>query len=180
MNGQMASYISYGCGVLGLAYGGYAASSVLKLSPGNERMQSIANAIQEGANAYMNRQYKTVAVVGVVLAIVLGATLGITTAAGFVTGALLSALAGYVGMYVSVRANVRTAEAARSGLEQALGVAFRGGSVTGLLVVALALLGVSVFYAVTQRRQRSRRSGFRSKFDFSFCSSGWWHLHESR
>lgn len=153
MNPQMAEMalpLSYACGVVGLAYGGIAAASVLKLSPGNDRMQEIASAIQEGAGAYMNRQYSTIAIVGVVLAVIIFATLGATTAAGFVVGAVLSSLAGYVGMYVSVRANVRTAEAARSGLEKALGVAFKGGSVTGLLVVALALLGVSVFYAVTK------------------------------
>jgi K(+)-stimulated pyrophosphate-energized sodium pump len=150
MNGEFALQLSWVCGALGLGYGGYAANSVLRLSPGNDRMQQIASAIQEGANAYMNRQYKTVAMVGVVLAFVIGFTLGPVTAAGFVTGAVLSGLAGYVGMFVSVRANVRTAEAARSGLEKALGVAFRGGSVTGLLVVALALLGVSVFYYFTR------------------------------
>jgi len=88
-------------------------------------MQAIASAIQEGANAYMNRQYTTIAIVGVVLAIILGVALGVTTAAGFVTGAVLSSLAGYIGMFVSVRANVRTAEAARSGLEKALSVAFK-------------------------------------------------------
>jgi K(+)-stimulated pyrophosphate-energized sodium pump len=148
--GDLAFPFIFGCAGAALLYGLYASWTVLKLSPGNERMQSIAAAIQEGANAYMNRQYSSVAVVGVVLAIVIGVGLGPVTAAGFVTGALLSALAGYIGMFVSVRANVRTAEAARDGLEKALGVAFRGGSVTGLLVVGLGLLGVGGFYAATK------------------------------
>ncbi|HEY9773300.1 MAG TPA: sodium-translocating pyrophosphatase [Planktothrix sp.] len=150
MNGELALQLPWICGSLGLLYGGYAATSVLKMSPGNERMQEIAAAIQQGANAYMNRQYSTICVVGIVLAIIIAVVLGPITAAGFVVGATLSALAGYIGMYVSVRANVRTAEAARSGLERALGVAFKGGSVTGLLVVALALLGVSLFYMATR------------------------------
>ena len=145
--------LMYGClggGVAALLYGAYAGQSVLKLSDGNEKMISIATAIQEGANAYMRRQYMTIAGVGVLLAIVIGVTLGATTAAGFVVGAVLSSLAGFIGMYVSVRANVRTAEAARSGLDKALAVAFKGGSVTGLLVVGLGLLGVTGFYAVTR------------------------------
>jgi K(+)-stimulated pyrophosphate-energized sodium pump len=146
---DLALEMIWGSAALALGYGAYASWEVLKLSPGNERMQSIASAIQEGANAYMNRQYTTIAIVGVVLAIILGVTLGLKTAAGFVTGAVLSSLAGYIGMYVSVRANVRTAEAARNGLEKALSVAFKGGSVTGLLVVGLGLAGVSVFYALT-------------------------------
>jgi K(+)-stimulated pyrophosphate-energized sodium pump len=137
-------------GVIALLYGAYAGSSVLRLSPGNEKMQSIAAAIQEGAAAYMYRQYVTVAVVGVVLFVIIWLALNPVTAFGFATGAILSATAGFIGMYVSVRSNVRTAEAARGGLAQALDVAFKGGSVTGLLVVGLALLGVAGFYAVTK------------------------------
>ena len=132
-------------GVIALLYGAYAGSSVLRLSPGNEKMQSIAAAIQEGAAAYMYRQYVTVAVVGVVLFVIIWLALNPVTAFGFATGAILSATAGFIGMYVSVRSNVRTAEAARGGLAQALDVAFKGGSVTGLLVVGLALLGVAGF-----------------------------------
>ncbi|MBX9669159.1 MAG: sodium-translocating pyrophosphatase [Candidatus Obscuribacterales bacterium] len=139
-----------GGGVIALLYGAYAGQSVLKLSDGNEAMRKIAGAIQEGANAYMRRQYITVFGVGVVLAAIIAFALNVTTAIGFVVGALLSASAGFIGMYVSVRANVRTAEAARGGLDQALAVAFKGGSVTGLLVVGLGLLGVTGFYAFTK------------------------------
>ena len=137
------------CAVISIVYGLLLAKSILKKSAGNEKMQSIASAIAEGAKAYLNRQYKTIGVIAVVLFFVLWWGLGIYSALGFILGAFLSALAGYVGMNVSVRANVRTTEAARGGLKEALDVAFKGGTVTGLLVVGLALLGVTVLYTLT-------------------------------
>ena len=137
------------CGVLALLYGVYAIRSVLAAPAGTDRMQEIAAAIQEGAGAYLNRQYKTIAIAGVVIGILLGLTLGITAAIGYFIGAFLSGLTGYIGMNVSVRANVRTAEAARStGLAGGLEIAFKSGAVTGMLVVGLALLGVTGYYMV--------------------------------
>src|SRR5437773_6808517 len=121
---------------------------VLRMPPGNERMREIAAAIQEGASAYLNRQYTVIAIIGVVIAIVIGVAIDWTTAALYIVGAVLSAAAGYVGMNISVRANLRTAEAARGGLNKALQVAFRGGAVTGFMVVGLGLLGVSAAYYV--------------------------------
>jgi K(+)-stimulated pyrophosphate-energized sodium pump len=121
---------------------------VLRMPPGNERMREIAAAIQEGASAYLNRQYTVIAIIGVVIAIVIGIFINRETAVLFVVGAVLSASAGYVGMNIAVRSNLRTAEAARSGLNQALEVAFRGGAVTGFMVVGLGLLGVSAAYLV--------------------------------
>src|ERR671936_46058 len=119
---------------------------VLRQPTGNDRMREIAAAIQKGASAYLNRQYVVIAVIGVIIAIVLFITLGLVTAILYLVGAALSAGAGYVGMNVAVRSNLRTAEAARGGLNKALGVAFRGGAVTGLMVVGLGLLGVGVAY----------------------------------
>jgi K(+)-stimulated pyrophosphate-energized sodium pump len=122
---------------------------ILSKSAGNKKMGEIASAIQQGASAYLNRQYKTVAVVAIVIAVILYFALGLSTSVGFLIGAVLSAIAGYIGMNISVRANVRVAEAARSGIKEAMDVAFKGGSVTGMLVVGLGLLGVAGFYALT-------------------------------
>jgi len=141
-------YFVLGCGVLAILYGVATARSVLAADPGNARMQEIAQAIQIGAGAYLNRQYTTIALVGVVIAILVGALLGLHVAIGFVLGAVLSAATGYIGMNISVRANVRTAEAARHGLAQGLSLAFRAGAVTGMLVAGLALLGVTGYYMV--------------------------------
>ena len=126
-----------------IVYGLLTSRALLALSPGNERMREISAAVQEGARAYLNRQYTTIAAVGVVLFIVLIPIQNIRVAIGFLIGGLFSAAAGYIGMNVSVRANARVAEAARSGVPRALAVAFRGGAVTGLLVVGLALIGVA-------------------------------------
>ena len=135
--------------VVAIVYGLVLAKIILRKNAGNEKMQRIAAAIAEGAKAYLNRQYKTIAVIAVILFIIIWISIGLASAFGFILGAVLSALAGYVGMNVSVRANSRTAEAARIGLKEALALAFSGGTVTGLLVVGLALLGVSVFFGIT-------------------------------
>ena len=137
------------CGVLAVLYGIYGTMRIVKMPAGNARMQEIAAAIQEGAGAYLNRQYMTIGIVGVLVAIVLGATLGLTVAIGFIIGAVLSGIAGYVGMNVSVRANVRTAAAAMTGgLKPAHAVAFQAGAITGMLVVGLGLLGVAGYYFI--------------------------------
>lgn len=140
--------VSIVCGVFALLYGIWAARSVLAADAGTARMQEIASAIQEGAQAYLNRQYRAIGVVGIVIFVILWLVFGIADGIGFLIGAILSGLTGYIGMNVSVRANVRTTEAARKSLAEGLSVAFRSGAVTGLLVAGLALLAVAGYYAI--------------------------------
>jgi K(+)-stimulated pyrophosphate-energized sodium pump len=140
--------IALACAAGALYYGYQSIQWILAKDPGNARMQEIAAAVQEGASAYLNRQYTTIAIVGAVVGVIILLTLGLLSAIGFVIGAVCSGVAGYIGMYVSVRANVRTAQAAHGGLNAALEVAFRGGAITGMLVVGLGLLGVAGYYAL--------------------------------
>ncbi|MEZ0496174.1 sodium-translocating pyrophosphatase [Sphingomonas sp. IW22] len=139
--------IAIGCGIVAVIYGIFTAAQVLRAPPGDARMQDIAAAIQEGARAYLGRQYRTIAIVGLVVAVILTPTLGWLSTTGFLIGAILSGIAGYVGMLISVRANVRTAEAARGSLQGGLTMAFRSGAVTGMLVAGLGLLSIAGIFA---------------------------------
>jgi len=171
MTNDMALWLALGAAVLAVIYGLVMTFWVLGKPAGNEKMQSIAAAVQEGAKAYMNRQYSTIGIVGVVLFLVVGFALGWPTAIGFAIGAVFSGMAGYIGMFVSVRANVRTAEAARSGISPALKIAFRGGAITGLLVVGLGLFGVAGYYSALQATGASSEDALHALVGLAFGGS---------
>ncbi len=165
------NWLVLACGVLALVYGAITARVVLAAPTGNDRMREIAAAIQVGAKAYLNRQYTTIGIVGIVILAILFFTLGQYVAVGFAIGAVLSGVAGYVGMNVSVRSNLRTAEAARHGLKPALAIAFQAGAVTGLLVVGLGLLGVTIYYTMLQHLGLDPRTTIEALVALSFGAS---------
>ena len=171
MSNELALQLTLGSAVLAILYGIFTARWVLARPAGNDKMQEIAAAIQEGAKAYLNRQYGAIGAVGVVLFVVLGAFLNWASAIGFAIGAILSGLTGYIGMFVSVRANVRTAEAARIGVAPALNIAFRGGAVTGLLVVGLGLLGVAGYYMLLENMGFSSEDTIHALIGLAFGGS---------
>ena len=166
-----ALILSIICGILAVLYGLFTTRQVLAADPGNERMREISEAVQEGANAYLNRQYRAIAVVGIVIGGILWALLGSEVGIGYLIGAVLSGAAGYIGMNVSVRANSRTAQAAREGVSPALSIAFRSGAVTGLLVVGLGLLAVSGYYAVLLANEVETRTLLEALVGLSFGAS---------
>ncbi|MEJ2172866.1 MAG: sodium-translocating pyrophosphatase [Woeseiaceae bacterium] len=171
MTNELALWLSIGSGALAVLFGVFSTQWILRQPAGNDRMQEIAKAIQEGAGAYMNRQYMTISLVGAVLFVILLFALGWTTAVGFAIGAIFSGLAGYIGMFVSVRANVRTAEAATKGVNPALNIAFRGGAITGLLVVGLGLLGVAGYYLILSKAGFSSSDSIHALVGLAFGGS---------
>ncbi len=166
-----ALWLAIAAGVIAIVYGLVSVRWILSQPAGSARMQEIAAAIQAGARAYLNRQYTTIAFVGVILFFALGLALGWATAGGFAVGAILSGMAGYIGMFISVRANVRTAQAAHNGINAALKVAFRGGAITGMLVVGLGLLGVSGYYIAMEHVLGDAEAALRSLVGLAFGGS---------